>query len=161
MEESNALKESHTDALPVHSATLYWDPSNNEELDPLTDPPTVPFASENTMSEATSLNILCEDTHLYAQLVRKLAEAEDQELMQKIALVTLFDELSNKCWQRSAPELQHDPYSFGRRVEYLLQTAEKQRRSHIERLLKRKDPRAREQALTFTDDDIQEIINEW
>ena len=51
-------------------------------------------ALEDTMSEAPSLNIPCADKPLYAQLVHKLALTEDQDLMHKIAKVTLFERLS-------------------------------------------------------------------
>ena len=74
--------------------------------------------------------------------------------MQKFTNFILFDKLSRTLWHRSAAQpaetYENDPYDFGRRVEYLLETAEKQRKIHIARLVERQDPRAREQALTFT-----------
>jgi len=98
-------------------------------------------------------------------LLEKLANTDDESIMESLASICLFGELQNKPPAVSAAQPDHDPrspYDLGMRVECLLQKTNEQRELHIARLTERNDPRLRHRnGLIFDDTDMQEIMKAW
>ena len=115
--------------------------------------------------EASSLAIPTISTPLCRQLLEKLANTNDEDIMDSLANLCLFGELMYKPPTGSAAQPADDltrPYSLSMRIENLLTKTNQQRQLHINTLAARHDPRAqRGDSLIFNDDDMREVLNEW
>ena len=120
---------------------------------------------QSELSEALSLVIPTSSTPLYSALLEKLANTDDERIMDSLASICLFGELQNKPPAVSAAQPDHDPispYDLSMRVECLFEKTNEQRELHIARIAERNDPRLRQRdCLIFHEDDMKEIMNAW
>ena len=124
-----------------------------------------PDTDEDIMSMAPSLRLASVETPLYSALLEKLSAAGDEERMESLADLFIFEKLKYKQPYGSAAQPAHssnDPYSLGLRVEHLLNVTLTQRSHQITRLAVRRDPRAESpETLIFSAADMKEVMNTW
>ena len=125
-----------------------------------------------TRSEiAPSLILPSQDTPLYKALLDKFNNTGDDDLMNSLACLCIFDKLLYKQPYVSAEQpacshdddlIRDDPYGLGRRMEHLLTVTNNKRAEQIDRLASRHDPRAIYPLdLVFSRSDMQEVMNTW
>jgi hypothetical protein len=115
--------------------------------------------------QAPSLVLPSPETPLYNALLDKLCSTGDEDLMERLAELCIFDKLRHKppCGSAEQPaRYSEDPYSLGLRTENLLSVTNAQRANQLARLASRNDARANlPHALVFDGDDMKETMNEW
>ena len=92
---------------------------------------------DDNISQASSLAIPTKSTPLYRQLLEKLADTNDDDIMDSLANLCLFSELRSKPPTGSAAQPADDltgPYSLSMRIENILTKTNQQRQLHINRL---------------------------
>ena len=123
------------------------------------------YAGDLEGSEAPTLSLPSLETPLYINLLDKLSTTGDEDIMEKLADLFIFDELKYKQPRSSAEQPAQnsdDPYLLGLRVEHLLSVTDTQRAKQIARLASRGDPRAEApDALVFERKDMAETMNAW
>ena len=123
------------------------------------------YAGDLEGSEVPTLSLPSLETPLYNNLLNKLSTTGDEDIMDKLADLFIFDELKYKQPRSSAEQPAQnsdDPYLLGLRVEHLLSFTDTQRAKQIARLASRGDPRAEApDALVFERKDMAETMNAW
>ena len=122
-----------------------------------TQAPEVEEPQQAEISQALSLAIPTASTPLYTALLEKLANTDDESIMDSLASICLFGDLKYKPPAVSAEQPDRDPtspYDLAMRVECLLGKTKAQRDLHIARIDQRNDPRLRaREPLIFHEED--------
>ena len=128
-------------------------------------PEEVEQTDQSELSRALSLVIPTSSTPLFSTLLEKLANTDDESIMDCLASICLFGDLQNKPPAVSVAQPDHDPtspYDRSMRVECLLEKTNEQRELHIARIAERSDARLHHKdCLIFHDEDMKEIMNAW